>query len=112
MAPGGGTKRRGGILRRREARGARPRRTMSFLCSTCKREVEAPGRFCPFCGAARPAEDAPLEPLAGRKVAGKYVVHHRLGKGGMGLVYKATDVVLDRPVALKVLDRALLSDGS
>ncbi|HYD41594.1 MAG TPA: protein kinase [Anaeromyxobacter sp.] len=85
---------------------------MNFVCTTCKREVETPGHFCPFCGTPAPTPTPKTEdPLVGRKIGGKYFVHQRLGKGGMGLVYKATDVVLDRPLALKMLDRALLSDA-
>jgi serine/threonine-protein kinase len=88
-----------------------PRR-MNFVCTTCKRDVETPGHFCPFCGTPAPTPTPTAEdPLVGRKIGGKYFVHQRLGKGGMGLVYKATDVVLDRPLALKMLDRALLSDA-
>src|ERR1700693_2152287 len=34
---------------------------------------------------------------------GKYHVLGRIGRGGMGMVYKAHDPVLDRPVALKVI---------
>jgi serine/threonine-protein kinase len=34
---------------------------------------------------------------------GKYVLRGRLGRGGMGVVYAATDALLDRPAAVKVL---------
>src|SRR5512138_3361098 len=85
---------------------------MAFVCTRCKREVETPGQFCPFCGTpAPPPPEERSDPLVGRTLAGKYFVNQRLGKGGMGLVYKATDVILDRPVALKMLDRTLLSDA-
>ncbi len=34
---------------------------------------------------------------------GKYLVRERIGRGGMGMIFKAHDPVLDRPVALKVI---------
>ena len=46
----------------------------------------------------------------GKTVARKYRVEALIGEGGMGKVYKATQLVLDKPVVLKVLRQALLSD--
>ena len=46
----------------------------------------------------------------GKTVANKYRVEQMIGEGGMGKVYKATQISLDKPVVLKVLRQALLGD--
>src|SRR5688572_13900315 len=52
---------------------------------------------------------ATLELPAGSKVAG-YRVERVAGRGGMGVVYRATDLTLDRPVALKLISDELARD--
>jgi serine/threonine protein kinase len=39
--------------------------------------------------------------------SGRYIIGHRLGRGAMGTVYAATDAILRRTVALKILDGAV-----
>jgi hypothetical protein len=50
------------------------------------------------------------DPLIGRTLADRYVVERRIGTGGMGSVYAARQLGLDRTVAVKVL-RADLAAG-
>jgi serine/threonine-protein kinase len=85
------------------------------LCGKCHREAPDGALFCSFCGTTiKPgtsAGEAP-DPLIGQTVNGKYFVHQLLGRGGMGEVYKATHLTLDRPVVLKLLKKSFLSDPS
>src|SRR5580765_3134966 len=54
--------------------------------------------------------DVPLDPLLGHVFDGKYRLDERLGGGGMGTVYRATHLLIDRPVALKVLSQRFVGD--
>lgn len=47
--------------------------------------------------------------LTGRYL-GKYEIQTEIGRGGMGIVYKGYDTMLQRPVAVKVLPPALAVD--
>jgi len=49
---------------------------------------------------APPSEEAPQE-------EGRFTLLKVIGRGGMGTVYKAKDNVLDRPVALKIIEKAV-----
>ncbi len=85
------------------------------LCGKCHREAPDGALFCSFCGGAiKPVTAAgeAVDPLIGQTLAGKYFIHQLLGHGGMGDVYKATHLTLDRPVVLKLLKKLFHSDPS
>ena len=75
-------------------------------CPRCGRCEDAGTALCPADGTAmRPVQSVP------RLIDGKYRIEQLLGRGGMGAVYRARDVGLDRLVALKVVRADLLNDG-
>ena len=41
--------------------------------------------------------------MQGKTIGGKYELHALIGRGGMGTVWRATDRVLERPVAVKLM---------
>jgi serine/threonine-protein kinase len=51
-----------------------------------------------------------IDPLPGRVIAGNFRIDKLIGSGAMGNVYKAEQLSLGKPVALKVLHAHLMSD--
>ncbi len=48
----------------------------------------------------------------GQRLAGRYEIIETIGSGGMGIVYRALDLELSEPVAVKTLRREFVSDST
>ena len=79
------------------------------VCPACGNSYGADSLFCPLDRAplVRPDDAAVLQ---GTVIAGRYLLSELIGSGGMGDVYKAQDVRLQRPAAVKLLRASLSAD--
>jgi eukaryotic-like serine/threonine-protein kinase len=72
-------------------------------CRTCGQSFRADLLVCPVDGAALPLE--------GRLLDGKFRLDRRLGHGGMASVWQATNVFVERTVAIKLMHASYAEDA-
>jgi serine/threonine protein kinase len=76
-----------------------------MICPACKALNDDSAEACFTCGRALTAL------TQGSVIAGRYEIQSPLGKGGMGMVYKAFDRELEETVAIKVLRAEFANTG-
>jgi eukaryotic-like serine/threonine-protein kinase len=76
-------------------------------CPKCGVEYPDANTLCPADGVALETNE---DSLIGATLAGKYRIDARLNEGGMGTVYRATHVLMEKTVAIKVLRPSLAAD--
>jgi serine/threonine protein kinase len=85
-------------------------------CPRCGKRYPDDVHVCPLdltpLHADETVADVVVDPLLRRVFEGKYRLDERLGGGGMGTVYRATHLLIDRPVAIKVLSQRFVGDST
>jgi serine/threonine-protein kinase len=76
-------------------------------CPKCGKTYENAPTLCPADGAVLVKTG---DALVGQTLAGKYRIEERISEGGMGTVYRATHVLMEKAVAIKVLHPSLAAD--
>jgi serine/threonine-protein kinase len=78
-------------------------------CPKCGRQYADTNTLCPADGAVLKKSEKD-DALLGQVLAGKYRIDEKIDEGGMGCVYRATHVLMEKTVAVKVLHPALAAD--
>jgi serine/threonine protein kinase len=82
-----------------------------LVCHSCGTDAGEVSKFCPSCGSTLVRNASERDSYVGKSVyKGKYRIEKMIGEGGMGKVYRAVQIALEKPVVLKVLRQTLLSD--
>ena len=76
-------------------------------CPRCGREFEDTTTLCPADGTVL---EKTGDELVGQVLNDRYRIDERISEGGMGTVYRATHVLMDKRVAIKVLHPSLAAD--
>ncbi len=79
-------------------------------CPACSQSFAVTTTTCPSDGAKLILFKATEDPFIGRVLDQRYQVRSPLGRGGMGTVYRAWQLSVDREVALKVVHGKLTAD--
>ena len=78
-------------------------------CSKCERRFAAGETVCPHDGTILSDMVSFEEQAVGKTLDGKYRIDGFLKRGGMGAVYRGTHLMLNKPVAIKLIKPELVS---
>lgn len=80
-------------------------------CIICQKEYSGELTTCPIDNIALTVLEVPRDPLVGTLFCDRFQITEVLGGGGMGMVYRATHLMMQRSVAIKILHTKMVGNA-
>lgn len=85
--------------------------TQKKACLICHKEFAGDITNCPVDGIALTVLEIPRDPMVGTLFCDRFQITEVLGGGGMGMVYRAKHLLMQRTVAIKILHTKMVSNA-
>ena len=80
-------------------------------CIVCQKEYSGELTNCPVDGIVLTVLEVPRDPMVGTLFCDRFQITEVLGGGGMGMVYRATHLMMQRSVAIKILHTKMIGNA-
>ena len=91
--------------------GGQLQETQKKACVICNKEFAGDVATCPDDGITLTVLTIPHDPMVGTLFCDRFQITEVLGGGGMGMVYRAKHLVMQRTVAIKILHTKMLTNA-
>lgn len=91
--------------------GGQLQETQKKACIVCQKEFTGDVSTCPDDGVALTVLQIPRDPMVGTLFCDRFQITEVLGGGGMGMVYRAKHLMMQRTVAIKILHTKMVSNA-
>lgn len=85
--------------------------TQRKACIVCHKEYSGEISNCPVDGVVLTVLEVPRDPMVGTLFCDRFQITEVLGGGGMGMVYRATHLMMQRSVAIKILHTKMIGNA-
>lgn len=85
--------------------------TQRKACIVCQKEYSGELTNCPVDGIVLTVLEVPRDPMVGTLFCDRFQITEVLGGGGMGMVYRATHLMMQRSVAIKILHTKMVGNA-
>lgn len=91
--------------------GGQLQETQKKACLICQKEFSGDLNTCPDDGITLTVLEIPRDPMVGTLFCDRFQITEVLGGGGMGMVYRAKHLLMQRSVAIKILHTKMVGNA-